>query len=348
MNFKHKNIQISPSASVMEALSLINSSSTQIALVVDHETKLIGTLTDGDIRRGLLNGETLEAPVHHLMNREFRFARCGQDKTTILEMMRKEVINQIPILDPEDRVVDLLLLQDLLNPQKIINTIVFMAGGKGTRLRPYTENCPKPMLPIAGKPILEILLEQCKESGFSNFLFSVNYLKEQIIDYFQDGSKWGVSIDYLIEDQPLGTAGSLRLIPDSIKDPFLVMNGDVLTRFNPNQLLNFHQQNKASSTMCVRENITTVPFGVVKTNGIDLLNFEEKPSYKQLVNAGVYVVDPNLLALIKQQEAIDMPSFLLRIQDSGHRVVVCPIHEYWIDIGRPDTLEEAHSTWGNS
>ena len=345
MKFNHKDIEVKSSASILDALSLINSSSSQIALVVDQENKLIGTLTDGDIRRGLLNGETLQAPIERLMNREFRFARIGQDQALVLEMMRQESLYQIPILDTEDHVVDILLLQDILAPEKKPNKVIIMAGGKGIRLRPYTETCPKPMLPIGGKPILEILLKQCKASGFSNFLFSVNYLKEHIIDYFQDGSKWGVSIDYLVEDKPLGTAGSLKLISDTTKDPFLVLNGDVLTHFNLNQLLSFHKQNKADSTMSVRENITTVPFGVVKTNGVDLISFEEKPSYKQLVNAGVYVVEPSLLKLIAPNESIDMPSFLQRIQQYGHRVVVCPIHEYWIDIGRPETLQEAYATW---
>jgi NDP-sugar pyrophosphorylase family protein len=262
--------------------------------------------------------------------------------------MRREVLRQIPVLDDEGRVVQLLLLQELLSPPQLSNAVVIMAGGKGTRLRPHTEHCPKPMLPVGDQPMLEILLEQCIASGFRQFYLSVNYLKEQIIDHFADGSRWGVSIEYLVENEPLGTAGSLQLLPDALKAPFLVLNGDVLTRLNPSQLLRFHNEHQAQATLCVREHELTVPFGVVQTNGVELAGFAEKPTYRHLVNAGVYVIDPQLLPLLPPHQATDMPSLLQAAQQAGHRVAVCPIHEYWIDVGRPETLEEAHATWVNS
>jgi NDP-sugar pyrophosphorylase family protein len=235
-----------------------------------------------------------------------------------------------------------------LAPTRLPNAAVIMAGGKGMRLRPHTDHCPKPMLRVDGKPMLEILIEQCIASGFRQFYISVNYLKEQIMEYFQDGVKWGVSIDYLIEDEPLGTAGSLQLLPGELQDAFLVLNGDILTRLNPSQLLRFHAEHDAAGTLCVREHITTVPFGVVQTKGVELVGFEEKPSYRQLVNAGVYVINPELLPLLPHHQAIDMPTLLQNAQQAGHRIAVCPIHEYWIDVGRPETLEEAHDTWENS
>lgn len=342
-----KTLQLAPGTPVLEAMRIIDRGAAQIALVVDEQQRLLGTLTDGDIRRGLLHGETLKAPAERLMNRQFRFVRSSEDQAAVLETMRREVLRQIPVLDEQDRVVELLLLQELLAPAHLPNAVVIMAGGKGTRLRPHTEHCPKPMLPVDGKPMLEILLKQCIDSGLRQFYLSVNYLKEQIIDYFGDGKAWGVAIDYLVENEPLGTAGSLKLLPDSLKDPFLVMNGDVLTRLNPSQLLRFHVEHDSAGTLCVREHTTTVPFGVVQTNGVELAGFEEKPTYRQLVNAGVYVIDPQLLPLLPPHQATDMPTLLQSAQLAGHRVAVCPIHEYWIDVGRPETLEEAHATWEN-
>jgi dTDP-glucose pyrophosphorylase len=338
-------LQLAPVTPVLEAMRIIDRGAAQIALVVDGQQRLLGTLTDGDIRRGLLYGETLEVPAERLMNRQFRFVRTGEDRAAVLETMRREVLRQIPVLDEQGRVVELLLLQELLAPAQLPNAVVIMAGGKGTRLRPHTEYCPKPMLPVDGKPMLEILLEQCIASGFRQFYLSVNYLKEQIIDHFHDGSRWGVSIDYLVEDEPLGTAGSLQLLPSCVQEPFLVMNGDVLTRLNPSQLLRFHAEHEAAGTLCVREHTTTVPFGVVQTNGVELSGFEEKPSFRQLVNAGVYVIDPQLLPLLPPHQATDMPTLLQSAQQAGHRVAVCPIHEYWIDVGRPETLRQAHQEW---
>jgi NDP-sugar pyrophosphorylase family protein len=201
------------------------------------------------------------------------------------------------------------------------------------------------MLPVGDQPMLEILLEQCIANGFRRFYLSVNYLKEQIIDHFADGSRWGVSINYLVENEPLGTAGSLQLLPDSLREPFLVLNGDVLTRLNPSQLLHFHTEHQAQATLCVREHEITVPFGVVQTNGVELTGFEEKPTYRHLVNAGVYAIDPQLLSLLTPHRFTDMPGLLQSAQQAGHRVAVCPIHEYWIDVGRPETLLQAHSEW---
>ena len=181
---------------------------------------------------------------------------------------------------------------------------------------------------------------------FRKFYISVNYLKEQIIDHFQDGSRWNVSIEYLVEERPLGTAGSLKLLPKVFK-PFLVMNGDVLTRLNLRHLIAFHNEHKAAGTLCVREHTTTVPFGVVETNGVRLSRFQEKPTLHHLINAGVYVINPLLLSLLQSNEYADMPTLLQQAQQSGHDIVVCPVHEYWIDIGRPDTLRQAYADWPN-
>ena len=285
-------ISLDPSTPVLKAMEVINEGAAQIALVLDDQKRLLGTLTDGDIRRGLLNGFSLDSPVELLMNRKFRFVRSSDDQFEVLEVMSNQLLKQIPVLDEDDRIVKLLLLDELLSPVELSNPVVIMAGGKGTRLRPYTEHCPKPMLRVVGKPMLEILLEQCISKGFRTFYFSVNYLKEHIKDFFGDGSRWGVSIQYLVETKPLGTAGSLQLLPDSFEEPFLVLNGDVLTRLDLGQLLEFHLQHKAKATLCVREHETTVPFGVVQTEGVELVSFNEKPTYTHLVNAGIYIINP--------------------------------------------------------
>lgn len=343
----HEALQLTPDMPVIDAMRVIDRGAAQIALVVDDQSRLLGTLTDGDIRRGLLSGETFDAPVERLMKRKFHFVLSGENREKVLQMMRQKVLRQIPVLDSRGRVQELLLLNDLLAPTELPNSVVIMAGGEGTRLRPHTKYCPKPMLLVDDKPMLQILLEQCIATGFRNFYFSVNYLKEQIIDYFEGGSKWGVSINYLQENEPLGTAGSLQLLPASIQEPFLVMNGDVLSRLDQLQLLNFHHEHKASATMCVREYEVKVPFGVVQVNGVELVGFEEKPSYTKLVNAGMYVVDPKLLNLLTPHTFLDMPTLLQRAQHSGHLIAVCPVHEYWLDVGRPECLQEAHATWAN-
>ena len=335
----------SPDQSLFNALELIEENSTRFLMIVDTAGKLLGTVTDGDIRRGLLQGKSLNSTVGSVMNRDFVYSTLAEKRSDVLDKMRTQQILQVPVLDSDGVVIDLLVLDELLASSSFSNAVVIMAGGKGTRLRPHTQHCPKPMLRIGDQPMLEILLEQCIANGFHKFYFSVNYLKEQIVEHFNDGSHWGVSIQYLMENEPLGTAGSLQLLPDSLRQPFLVLNGDVLTRLDLGNLLLFHTEHQAQATLCVREHELTVPFGVVQTKGVELAGFEEKPTYRNLVNAGVYVIDPQLLSLLPPHEFTDMPSLLLTAQEAGHRVAVCPIHEYWLDVGRPDSLLQAHREW---
>tara|TARA_Y100001968_G_C19453706_1_gene770625 strand:- start:10625 stop:11680 length:1056 start_codon:yes stop_codon:yes gene_type:complete len=334
------------SSSAIEALKVIDEGACQISLVVDDEEHLVGTLTDGDIRRGLLMGKSLDSSVVEFMKSNHNFININQSKDVAFKIMRRLRINQIPVLDDKGKVVDLILRSDfLVDSLALPNVVVVMAGGKGTRLRPYTENCPKPMLQVGDKPMLEILLQQAISSGFTKFYFSVNYLKEQIIDYFDDGGSWGVDIKYLIEEKPLGTAGSLQYLPSGLTDPFLVINGDVLTNFSYSKLIQFHHEHQSVATICVREHEVKLPFGVVQTSNFELESFKEKPTYRDLVNAGVYVIDPILLPLLSPNEFIDMPTLLINAKNQGNRVSVCPIHEYWLDVGRPETLKEAHVKW---
>jgi NDP-sugar pyrophosphorylase family protein len=260
--------------------------------------------------------------------------------------MRREVLHQIPVLDSEGRVLRLHLLEDLLSARPVENWAVLMAGGLGTRLLPFTEKSPKPMLRVAGRPMLEIVLARCLEAGVQRVFISVNHLKEQIIDYFGDGSRWGTSIEYLIEDKPLGTAGALALLPPALSSPILVVNGDVLTRVDFGHLLRFHAEHRASATICVRAHDIQVPYGVVETDGMILRAIREKPIFTHYINAGIYVLNPEVVSLVSPGERKDMPALLTEVCGRGRDVAVCPIHEYWLDTGHPEALAQANGDWG--
>ncbi len=344
MSININKLLVNLESSIYEVLEVIQNGNAQIALVVDNKKKLLGTISDGDVRRSILKNGNLQINAELIMRRNFKFITVDENIEQALKKMKKEKIFQIPVIDKNGILLDLLLLKDFLRVEEKKNNLVIMAGGKGMRLRPYTEKCPKPMLKINGKPILEIILEQCIESGFREFHFSVNYLKNQIIDYFGNGEKWDVNINYLIEKKPLGTAGSLQLLPKQ-SQPFIVINGDLLTRLDLNRILNFHIENEADATLGVRNHSEKVPYGVVKVEGTRLLSFEEKPTFNHLVNAGVYVINPNLLDIIKVNSFLDMPNFLEIAKDKSYRINVYPIHEYWLDIGKPEFLKKAHSEW---
>lgn len=334
-----------PEITALEAMQIIDKGGYQIALIINNKNKLIGTLTDGDIRRALLKGISTKDSVEKMMNRNFSFIKDQDNPILAFEIMKRDVIRQIPVLDKKGRVLKLLVSKELSNNKFLSNPVVIMAGGRGKRLLPKTKNCPKPMLQINGKPMLEIVIEQCLNFGLNEFYISVNYLKEQIINYFGDGSSRGIKITYIEESQPLGTAGSLKLLPDKIKKPFLVLNGDVLTNANISHLLEFHNKNNSSATLCVQEQEMIFPYGVVEVNGMSLRNFNEKPTYKHLVNTGIYVLNPSILKLIKNIKFIDMPDLLELAKLKNMTVNVYPIHEYWLDIGLPESLKKASSEW---
>ena len=325
---------------VLEAINVINKTEAHIALVVDKDKKLLGTITDGDIRRGLLKGYTTESNIKKFMNINFKAIYEDELKKNNVKKFFDKGLNYIPLIDKFGRVKDILKREEILSYQnKLIKTAVIMAGGKGTRLMPYTSKCPKPMVKIKGKPMLEIILNKCISSGFSSFYFSVNYLKEQIIDYFQDGSKWGVKINYLIEGKALGTAGALRLVPKVSKDPLLVLNGDVITDLDLNSLINFHQEYDAAITVAAKYEENRLPYGVIYSSGKDLLKIVEKPLQKFLVSAGVYVINPEIIKFIDSEEYFDMPNLINLAKENNFKVLTFPIYEYWQDVGRPETLK---------
>lgn len=339
------NYLVGPTCTIKEVVAVIDRGAVQIALVINEEGRLLGTVTDGDIRRALLRGEGLDVPVQKIMHREFRFLPASASEENALALMRRHTLHQIPALDDLGRIVRLFLLEDLIKPKSLPNLVVIMAGGEGKRLRPLTDACPKPMLRVGGRPLLEIILEQCIEAGFRDFYFAVNYLKEQIKDYFQNGGRWQVKIDYLEENQPLGTAGALSLLPRQPVAPLLVLNGDVLTRVDYTRLLRFHAEQGAAATLCVREYTTQIPYGVVRLDDLRVLTLEEKPVLSHYVNAGIYLLNPGLLELVPNDRFFDMPQLLEHAVQRDHCVSAFPIHEYWLDVGLPETLERAHGEW---
>lgn len=338
-------VQVRPAASIRDAIAVIDQAAIQIALVTDDQGRLLGTVTDGDVRRGLLRGDGLDAPVSQVMRRDYRSLPATATAQQALAIMRREQLRHIPVVDAGGKLLRLFRIEELLATRPVNNPVVLMAGGQGTRLRPLTDDCPKPMLPVGGRPLLEIILSQCIEAGFRQFFISVNYLKQQIQDHFQDGAGWGVEIRYLEESEPLGTAGPLSLLPQRPQAPLVVMNGDVLTRVDLQRLLQFHEEHAPAATLCVRQHATQIPYGVVQTDDLRVLAFEEKPILQHHVSAGIYVLAPHVLDLVPAQTFLDMPDLLQRVMAQQHRVHAFPIHEYWLDVGRPETLAQAHGDW---
>ncbi|MBO9607978.1 MAG: nucleotidyltransferase family protein [Paenibacillaceae bacterium] len=337
-----RKIALAPSATILQALDVIDTGALQIALVVGSDDVLLGVVTDGDIRRGILRGLPLDADVSKVMNANPITAYETQSRETIIAIMKNRKRRHLPIVDDNGRVVRLELLDRLQQLVRKPNWVVLMAGGLGTRLSPLTDDCPKPLLKVGSKPILETILENFIENGFYRFYLSVNYRAEMIKDYFGDGSRWGVQIRYIHENQRLGTAGALRLIEEPLQEPILVMNGDLLTKVNFEQLLEFHLETGSDATMCVREFEFQIPYGVVKAEDHRLMRIEEKPIQRYFINGGIYVLDPELLPLVPMDTFFDMPSLFDKAIALQKNSSVYPIREYWLDIGRMDDFQRAN------
>jgi dTDP-glucose pyrophosphorylase len=329
------------SVTIREAIRAIDESALQIALIVDAEQRLVGTVTDGDVRRGLLRGVNLEAPVAEVMNRQPVACPAALGREAALAVMRGSGVKQVPLTDEAGRVVGLELMGDVIKRTEHDNWVVLMAGGLGQRLRPLTEDCPKPLLPVGGQPILEIILKNFARQGFSRFFLSVNYKAEMVRRHFGDGSRWGVAIDYLEEPERLGTAGALGLLPERPTKPVIVMNGDLLTAINFASMLGFHVEHQASATMAVREHTVEVPFGVIDLADDYLAGLTEKPRYSWFINAGVYIVEPGVVDLVERGKPLDMPALFEKVLARNDKIAAFPIREYWRDIGRLEDLERA-------
>ena len=333
---KWKDSILTTKATIEDVLKNINKSGSRIALIVNSKKEFQGTISDGDIRRALIDGAEQNSSIQKIINKNSLIVSPEIKHEIVLDLMIKNNIQQIPVINENKKIVGLYLWDEVVSHKKIPNTIVIMAGGKGTRLGKYTKNCPKPLLPVNGKPMLERIIVRAKLQGFENFLISINYLGQMIKDYFSNGEKWNVKIDYINEDQPLGTGGALKLISPKLKLPFLVSNCDIMTDFHYGELLDFHCNHKAEATMAVRNHEWENPYGVVRTNGVDIIDFEEKPVVRSHINAGVYVLEPSVIHVIKKNEKLDMPNIFERLKEKKLRTIVYPIHEPWADIGLPE------------
>ena len=337
------NILLTLSTPVVKAIEVIDNGGMQIAFVVTADHQLLGSVTDGDVRRGLLRGIGLAEPVERIMNPEPTTASLATSKHEILELMREKSLRHIPVVDLNGRLMGVETLESILieNEHKP-NRVVLMAGGQGKRLFPLTKDCPKPLLKVGAKPILHTIVDGFVAQGFKNFFISVNYKADMVESYFGDGRQMGAQIEYLREEDHLGTAGSLSLLPTDGNEPVIVMNGDLLTKVNFSQLLHFHRLHEADATVCVREYDFQVPYGVVQVNGEVIQRIDEKPVQSFFVNAGIYVFNPGLIGALRKGAHIDMTDLINHLMREDRKVVAFPLREFWLDIGQADDFERAH------
>jgi dTDP-glucose pyrophosphorylase len=339
-----KKLIVNPTATIREVLEIIDQAAMQIALVVEDEG-LIGTITDGDIRRAFLRGRSLEDNIDGIYNPAPVKGYLSQPKEDLLQMALAAGVKQVPMVDDKGTLVGIESIDEYLRVSEKPNRVVVMAGGLGARLRPLTENTPKPLLKVGSKPILETIIRNFTQYGFRRIFLSVNYRGEQIQEYFGDGKEFGARLDYLVESKRLGTAGALSLLPEACQEPVIIMNGDLLTNVNFEHLVNYHNLSGASATMCVRDYELQVPYGVVHSDGATIQAIEEKPIHRYYVNAGIYVLSPEALQQIPQDQYFDMPQLFQQLIKTGCKTCSFPVREYWMDIGRPADFDQANEEY---
>ena len=342
---KWNKIALNEKSTVNNAISILEKNKSSIVLVIDENDLLLGVITDGDIRSGLLKGINLNQSIKFIYNNKPYVANIKDGINKIKSDLKYRNINQVPVVNDEGKVVRIVSIKKKKKCIHSKNSVVLMAGGEGTRLKPLTEKCPKPLLKIGDKPVLEIIILKLIKFGFKEFFISVNYKSEMIEQHFGDGSKWDINIEYLREKKKLGTAGSLTLLPKIDSAPLLLMNADLLTNINFKHLIDYHLKNNSLATMCVRKYEFQIPFGVVNTIENILFSIEEKPKKNFFVNAGIYVIQPELIKYIPSSTFYDMPDLFNVLLDQKKKVTVYPIGEYWIDIGSKNDFEQANSEY---
>ncbi|AIE86647.1 nucleotidyltransferase family protein [Fimbriimonas ginsengisoli] len=338
------NFTTTPEDSIRNAMSLINRNAKGISIVVDDKRKVIDTITDGDIRRAILAGCSLESTVGDLLGTKQSHkpvtALASRDPEDLLETMKETSVRQLPLVDSEGRLVEVVTMEELVDRGPLGVQAVIMAGGFGTRLYPLTEQTPKSMLPVGDRPLMEHVIQSLRSAGIRQMSITTHYLAEKIIDHFGDGSQFGVNIRYCREETPLGTAGALSLLGRPA-DPTLVLNGDILTNVNYRSLAKFHKGHQADMTVCVRQYDHQVPYGVIQSEGEFIKGITEKPRYTFFVNAGIYLLEPHLYDRIPSGSRFDMPQLVESVIADGGRVVSFPIIEYWLDIGQTADYDRA-------
>lgn len=329
-------------ATLEDVLINMNLTGLKVVLFTNEDGSLHGIISDGDIRRCLLESFNIKNVITSLINTKALVLSNTADSEHALQFMINNHIQQVPIIDESGKLVGLHIWDEISTPKQLENYMVIMAGGVGSRMRPLTEDCPKPMLKVGGKPILERIIEHAKKGGIQNFIIAINYLGHLIEQHFGDGQKFEVNIEYVKETKPLGTGGALSLIKKTQKRPIIVSNGDLIMDINYRNMLNFHHKLSADATMAVRQYEWQHPFGVVETNGPDIVKFEEKPILRSNVNAGIYILSPEVLKTLEDNEKSDMPNIFDKLSKDNKRIVAFPMHEPWIDIGNISDLNQAN------
>jgi dTDP-glucose pyrophosphorylase/predicted transcriptional regulator len=328
-------------STILDALRAIDAGGEAITFVVDGGERVMGCVTDGDVRRAILRGASLEDRVlPEVMRRDFTWVTPQEGRADVLDLMRARHIERIPVLSPEGRLAGLHTMRQLVSAAERANRVVILAGGKGTRLHPITEQVPKPMVMVAGRPILERLLLHLLSCGLSRFTISINYLGHKIEEYFGDGSRLGCEIDYLREAEPLGSGGPLSLLPPPER-PVLVLNGDLVTQCDVGDLLDFHERGGFTATLGIRTYTTEVPFGVAEVEGDRLLSLREKPSERSLINAGIYVLSPEAVATVPAGQEYPMTALFERLLAEGKPVGARLLESDWLDVGGHAELRRA-------
>jgi dTDP-glucose pyrophosphorylase len=336
-----ENIVVPETATLRRAMEALDRGGIEIALVVAPGGALLGTLTDGDIRRAILSGASLEEAASRYMHRNFTAVGPTAGRAEALDLMRARALQQIPIVDGAGLLVGIHLLKEIIGATPRPNCAVVMAGGRGERLLPITESVPKPMVKVAGRPILERIVLHLVGFGIRRIFLSINYMGNMIEEHFRDGSAMGCRIEYLREDQPLGSGGALSLLPGRQETPILVLNGDLLTQFNVGNLLDFHSEGGYKATIGVHEYTHTVPYGVVEADGRRVTAIREKPSQTWLANAGIYVLDPGLPERVPKNGFFPLPALFEDCLERGEPVGAFHILEDWVDVGHPKELRRA-------
>ena len=333
-------VRVHPQASMLQTMAVLSDGRLGLALVVDETDRLVGTVTDGDVRRAILDRMGLDTPVSAVMERRFTSVAADVRANDALNLMHDKAIRQLPVCDARGLVVGIYVMEDLIEPVTRPNWVVMMAGGQGRRLWPLTDFVPKPMLPVGSQPMLEHILAQVVRHGFRRIFVSINHLGEQIERHFGDGQTFGCSIEYLREDRPLGTGGSLSLLPGPPEHPVLVTNGDLLTSVDLSELMDYHESGGAAATLCVRQLTYQVPYGIVKCDGDEVTAVDEKPAHTELVNAGIYVFEPSLLAYVPSDGSdYPLPALIAEAHSRGLKVRRFAIKEEWMDVGHLDEYE---------
>jgi len=329
--------------SIRSAMEIMGKSRQHVVLAVDESGKLLGTVTDGDIRRSILKSMSLDEPIQKIMNRNPATATPDMSQEDKMSLMRTKDIQLLPVVDDDFCVIGMTRIEDLIQPETLEknNWVVLMAGGLGSRLHPLTQDTPKPMLSVGGRPILETIIRTISEQGLNKIYLSVHYKAEMVREHFGDGSAFGLQIRYLEEDSKLGTAGALSLIQEKHDLPLIVMNADLLTKVNFDSLLSYHAKHKAAATVCVREFSLQIPYGVIALDNNKIEKIDEKPSHNFIGSAGIYVLNPDALSSLQKNKRLDMPDFIHQIINDGGEVVGYPVHEYWIDIGKIEDFRQA-------